>query len=309
MKKIDLSVIIPCLNEENGVGVVVNELQKTLKKIRNVRYEILVVDNGSTDASAIIAKHSGAKVVNEHRRGYGRAYRTGLTKARGDVLVMVDADGTYDVSAIPAMYRKIRHGADIVIGNRFGHDMTQDAMPFLNRRIGNPLLTSLVNLFYGCRITDTQSGFRMFTKNAWKTMKLKSSGMEFATEMIIKAITYRIPIVEVPVRYRPRIGVSKLSPVADALRHIQSILMFSPSYALILPGSFALIIGVTLSVLFLSDSSFFGKFYFGIHSLIAAITLATLGVSILLTGLFARLYSVRVLEIPGGFSHGLSLPM
>lgn len=306
MKKILISVVIPCLNEEASISKCIRAAITGLKKINAAGFdnEIIVVDNGSTDNSVKIARKFKIRLISELRRGYGRAYKTGLAQARGKYIIIGDSDGTYDFTSLTGFIGGLKSGADLVLGSRFLGKLSGKSMPFLNRYLGNPLLTGLINLYYGCRLTDSQTGFRAFTRKAYRKMYMASDGMEFASEMIIKAIDNRLKIREIPVGYAPRIGVSKLSPLLDAWRHVQAILIYSPTYSIILPGLILFLTGIAGSAILLPGPVRFKTVVVDVHSLIVSVLLATIGLNILLTGFFVRLYTTAKLHIAGGFLTG-----
>ncbi len=297
-----ISVIFPCFNEEKSIVSSVSDAKKTLALyIKNHKAEIIVVDNSSTDRSAFLAKKAGAKVIKEAVRGYGSALKTGFSKAKGDILIMADADNTYPLSKIPTFIREIQKGADMVLGSRFQGTMAPGAMPFFNHYIGNPLLTFLLNIFYGTAISDTQTGMRAITKTAWKSLRMKSDGMELASEMIIKAISRQLKISEIPIDYEKRTGTSKLSPLRDAIRHILSIIIYSPTYAMIIPGLILWIFGIVCTILLIPGPIKTAIHVFDIHSLITSILIAGIGLQIVMTGIITRIYTAEILEIPGGW--------
>lgn len=303
--KTSIVIILPCLNEEAGLGKTLSWAMTGLKNLSKkypVRGDILVVDNGSTDNSLKIVRKMKVHLMHESKKGYGHAYLAGFRSTKADVIVMADCDATYDLRELPALYQEITRGADLVLGSRFlNKKISAQAIPLLNRYLGNPILTGMINVFYNCRVSDTQTGFRMFKRNILKTMNLKSGGMELASEMIIKAIAYKIKIAEVPISYYPRAGQSKLSPLSDAWRHIKSILIYSPTYAIIIPGLILFLIGISGTLWLLPGPVKIGIFAADIHVMIGFVLLTTLAVNIVLTGVFARLYTVRLLNIRGGW--------
>jgi hypothetical protein len=242
-----VTVVLPCLNEEDSVGLVVREALETLR-VASLPGEVLVVDNGSHDKSAEVACLAGARVIHEPRRGYGRALRSGIAAAAGSIVVMADADWTYDMRKIPLLVGPILRGeADITIGSRL-HEATRDTMPLLHRYVGTPALTALVRQAGGYRqIPDSQSGFRCFRKQAVVTLALNSDGMEFASEMLIKSSRHRLRVANVATGYRKRIGTSKLNTLADGWRHLRLILLLAPELLLLAPGSLLVAIGLILS--------------------------------------------------------------
>ena len=240
---LDVSVVLPCLNEEGSVGLCVNEAREAFA-VSGLRGEVVVVDNGSTDASAEVALASGARVIEEPRPGYGSALLAGFEASRGEVIVMADADFTYDFTRIPDLVRLVREGrADLVLGSRLD-SATRGTMPFLHRFVGTPLLTFLTARACGRRVvTDSQSGFRAFCRDALAVMGLTSTGMELASEMLINSARAGLRIEEVQTGYRPRIGQSKLATWSDGWRHLLLIFMLAPDLLLIGPGLTLLILG------------------------------------------------------------------
>ena len=194
-KKTLVSVILPCLNEKKTIERCITWAKQGLRKLaQRYKSEIIVVDNGSTDRSRSLARRAGAKVVVEKRRGYGSAYKAGLAASHGTYIIIGDSDGTYDFRQIPRFIRELEKGADLVLGSRLTGTVSPGAMPFTHRYLGNPILTSLLNIFYARRLSDSQTGFRAFTKRVSKILNLQSNGMEFASEMIVKAIYHQLNI-------------------------------------------------------------------------------------------------------------------
>jgi hypothetical protein len=247
-ERLDVSVVLPCLNEEGSVGLCVTEARDAFVAA-GMRGEVLVVDNGSTDASAAVAMASGGRVVEEARPGYGSALLAGFEASRGEILVMADADFTYDFGKIPDLVGPIVEGrADLVLGSRLD-SATRGTMPFLHRFVGTPLLTFLTARACGRRVvTDSQSGFRAFRRDALGTMGLTSTGMELASEMLINSARAGLRIEEIPTGYRPRIGLSKLATWSDGWRHILLIFMLAPDLLLIGPGLALVLLGLAMLV-------------------------------------------------------------
>lgn len=301
-KKIDISIVMPCLNEEKTVGKCIRWAKEGLKKLGKLKTEIIVVDNGSSDNSREIILTNKVKIIDCYEKGYGRAYKKGLENAQGKYIVIADADSTYDLREIPKFIAKLNKGFDLVLGSRFHKALKARSMPFFNRVIGNPLLTSVINIFYRCRITDSQTGFRAFRLKAYRKMNLKGSGMDFASEMIIKAIAHKLKITEIPISYFPRRGKSKLSPFKDAAKIIIAILIYSPTTVLILPGVIAFIVGAIGTLVILPGPLYIlgGKKYIDIHTMTVCIFLAIIGLHTVLVGIYTKLYTVKRLGIPGG---------
>ena len=211
-----VSVVIPCLNEASSVGICVAEARYVFNEQR-MDGEIIVVDNGCIDLSNFIASDNGARVVKQPLRGYGAAYLKGLSEAQGDYIVIADADTSYCLCNLADFIEPLTRGYDFVIGNRFGGSRL--SMPWKSRYIGNPILSGMFRLLFKTKITDIHCGMRSFTKEAYLKMDLKSTGMEFASEMVASAIRNKLKICELPINYYPRIGKSKLNPIRDAIRH------------------------------------------------------------------------------------------
>jgi glycosyltransferase involved in cell wall biosynthesis len=243
---LDVSVVLPCLDEENSVGLCVREASEAFAAA-NIVGEIIVVDNGSTDASKEIAAAAGGRVVEEVRPGYGSALLTGFEASKGEIVVMADADFTYDLGRIPDLVAPIVEGrADLVLGSRLD-SASRGTMPFLHRFVGTPLLTFLTARACGRRVvTDSQSGYRAFRRDSLEAMTLSSPGMELASEMLINSARAGLRIVEIQTGYRPRIGQSKLATWSDGWRHLTLILMLAPDFLLIGPGFTLLCLGLAM---------------------------------------------------------------
>ena len=244
-----VSVVLPCLNEADSVGLCVKEALDTMSGAGTAG-EVVVVDNGSTDGSADVAEEAGARVVTESRRGYGRALRSGFDAARGDVVVMADADFTYDLQKIPTLIAPVVDGrADLVLGSRLDA-ATRRTMPILHRFVGTPVLSFLIGRACGGRVVgDSQSGFRAFRRQAVLALALQSTGMELASEMLIRGAQAGLRIEEVEAGYRERIGDSKLDAFGDGWRHLQLIFLLAPDLLLVGPGAVLCLLGALLSLM------------------------------------------------------------
>jgi glycosyltransferase involved in cell wall biosynthesis len=286
-----ISVVIPCLDEEAAVGAVVDQAWDGIERSGRSG-EVIVVDNGSTDRSAEVASAHGATVVYEPRRGYGRAYLTGLAHARGDYVVMADADGTYPLEALPTFVEALEADSDLVLGSRFEGHIHEGAMPWSNRWIGNPILTGLLNRLFGIRVSDAHCGMRALRRSALPVLDLHSTGMEFASEMVFKAFRRQLRVSEVPIDYFPRTGESKLSRFADAWRHVRFMLLYSPSWLYFVPGGILLLLGVAgMLVLATGPVNVFGRPW-QIHTMLAFVALTLIGAQVIQLGLFARTYAM-----------------
>jgi glycosyltransferase involved in cell wall biosynthesis len=292
----EITVVIPCLNEEEAVGKVVDQALEGIRRSGRAG-EVLVVDNGSTDRSAEIAEAHGARVVTERRRGYGSAYLTGLETARGEYIVMGDADETYPLQDLGPFVERLAAGDDLVMGSRFKGTIHGDAMPFLNRFVGNPILTGMLNLLFGVKVSDAHCGMRAIRKDAAAALELHSSGMEFASEMVFKAYRRGLTVSEIPIDYYPRVGESKLNRVGDAWRHVRFMLLYSPSWLYIVPGSALLLLGVAgMVALATGPVDVFGRSW-QIHTMLGFVALTLIGAQVIQLGVFARTYAlVRIGE-------------
>ena len=250
--KVLVTVVLPCLNEEDSVGQCITEAFSSLATA-GYPAEVLVVDNNSTDRSAEVARSHRAQVIRERRPGYGNAVRAGIQAARGEIVVMADADLTYDLTKIPQLVRPVAEGrADIVVGERLSQ-APNSTMSFLHRRIGTPTLTRLVRrATNGLTITDSQSGYRAFSRDAVLSLGLTAPGMEFASEMLIRASHAGLRIIETSTGYRERIGESKLNTFSDGWRHFRQILSLAPHLMLVAPGALLIILGLALQVVSLA---------------------------------------------------------
>ena len=238
-----ISVVIPCLNEEDAVGAVVDQAFEGIHRSGRTG-EVIVVDNASTDRSAEVAAAHGATVVREERPGYGSAYLAGLAVARGEFIVMGDADETYPMRDLAPFVERLAAGDDLVMGSRFEGTIHGEAMPWLNRHVGNPILTGLLNLLFGVKVSDAHCGMRAVRRDALETLDLHSTGMEFASEMVFKAFRRKLRVSEIPIDYYPRVGESKLNRFGDAWRHVKFMLLYSPSWLYFVPGLVLVFLGI-----------------------------------------------------------------
>jgi glycosyltransferase involved in cell wall biosynthesis len=282
-QEVEVSVIFPCLNEEGAIGDCVKRARRALEQ-SGFNGEIIVVDNASTDRSAAVAFAAGARVVNEPIRGYGSAYRRGLEEARGRYIVMLDGDGTYPVELAGEFVRRLRAGADMVCGNRFAGSMETGAMPWLNRYVGNPALSALTRLLFKLPIRDVHCGMRAIRRAIVDQLNFRTTGMEFATEMIVKTIDNGLRIDEVAIPYRPRIGESKLSRFRDAWRHIEYMLVFSPSVLFLWPGLALLACGLVIQLALLWGPRAFLFHVWSVHTNLLGLAAALVGSTLLVMG-------------------------
>ncbi len=289
-QEIVVSVVMPCLNEEKTIGACVT---KALEGIRRAGLpgEVVVSDNGSTDRSVEIANELGARVIHQAKRGYGNAYRAGFEAARGKYIVMGDSDDTYDFTEIGALIDKLRDGNDYVLGSRFQGKILPGAMPWLHQYIGNPVLTGLLNFMFGLKSSDAHSGLRAFTKDAYRQMRLQTTGMEFASEMVINAARAKLRVAEVPITYYPREGESKLRSFRDGWRHVRFMLLYSPDHLFLIPGALLLILGLAGMLWLVGGPKIVSGHFVDYHFMFVASLLTIVGFQVLLTGFYAKAYA------------------
>jgi glycosyltransferase involved in cell wall biosynthesis len=283
-----VSVVIPCLNEAESIAQCVTAAQRVLDE-HGLPGEVVVVDNGSEDGSATLAQLAGAHVVDEPRRGYGSAYLAGFAAARGDYIVMIDADLTYDFEEIPRFVRELDGGAELVMGNRL-QAVDPGAMSFLSR-IGNPLLSGFLNLLFRTPVQDAHCGMRAVRRDALPALALQATGMEFASEMVIRAARGGLEIRELPIALHPREGESKLSPFRDGWRHLRLMLVYHPNFLFLFPGALLGAAGALLMTLVFANASLLGHVFL-IHTLIGGSLLVVVGTQLLGFGLCGRSYAV-----------------
>ncbi len=292
----EISVVIPCLNEEEAVGTVVDQAFEGIRRSGRPG-EVIVVDNGSTDRSREVAESHGATVVGESRRGYGRAYLTGLETARGKFIVMGDADRTYPLEELAPFVERLEQGDDLVIGSRFRGTIHGNAMPPLNRFVGNPVLTGMLNVLFGVKVSDAHCGMRAVRRDALTALDLHATGMEFASEMVFKAYRRELNVSEIPIDYYPRTGESKLNRFSDAWRHVRFMLLYSPSWLYLVPGFALLLLGLAgMLVLASGPVDVLGRTW-QIHTMLGFVALTLIGAQTVQLGVFARTYArVRIGE-------------
>jgi glycosyltransferase involved in cell wall biosynthesis len=282
-----VSVVIPCLNEEENIEACVTAAAAAMVG-SGIVGEVVVVDNASTDRSAELAARAGARVISEPRRGYGSAYLAGFAAARGEYIVMADADLTYDFAEIPRFVAQLQGGAELVMGDRMDN-ILPGAMPWLHRYIGNPVLTGILNLFFRTGVHDAHCGMRALRRDVLPVLDLRTLGMEFASEMVIRASKEELRIAEVPIHYHPRGGESKLSSFRDGWRHLRFLLVHSPTHLFIVPGTALLALGALIATLSLLQIDLFGR-QLQLHSMIAGALLFIVGSQVVALGLCAHAY-------------------
>ncbi len=288
MEAIEVSVIIPCLNEEKTLAACI-EIAKSAMHKAGISGEVIISDNGSTDQSVAVAMKNGARVVHAARKGYGNAIICGMGAAQGGFLIMGDADGSYDFNDIPKFISALREGADFVMGSRLKGTIHPGAMPFLNRYLGTPVLTFLINLFFRSKISDVNCGLRALTKKAFDSLQLRAGGMELASEMVIKASLLGLKIVEIPTSLFPdtRDRPPHLRPFRDGWRHLRFLLLFTPTWLFFVPGVVLFSSGcIILMTMLLFDFKNFGFF-----TMLFGQGLILLGAQVIFLGIAARGFS------------------
>ena len=290
---VDVSVVIPCLNEANSLGICVEKAQKAFADA-GLRGEVVVADNGSTDGSIGIAEKLGARVIPVAQRGYGSALKAGIRAARGMFIIMGDADDSYDFGEVPRFVEKWREGNEVVMGNRFAGEIKPGAMPWHHKYIGNPGLTALLNLFFQSGIGDTHCGMRGFTREIFERMDVRSSGMEFASEFVIKAAQIGAKTSEIPItlwkdkRGRP----PHLRSVRDGWRHLRFMLLYAPNWLFILPGGLLMATRLFLTCWLLPGPRRIPhNIVLDVHTMIFGVIFTLMGAQILAIGAFAKVFS------------------
>src|SRR5215213_9497760 len=286
---LEVSVVIPCLNEAESIEECVSAARKALDE-GGYDGEVLVVDNASTDGSGELAAEAGARVVLQPKRGYGNAYLAGLAAARGRYIVMLDADMTYDARELPRFIQELEAGGDMVLGDRM-KSIQPGAMPWLHRHVGNPVLTGLLNTLFGTEVNDAHCGMRALRRDCLPKLDLRTTGMELASEMVIRAAKAGLDIRQFPIEYHPRQGDSKLETWSDGWRHLRFLLIHSPKHLFLIPGVALVGLGSVVMGIVLAHLSIFGRDW-GIHAEIAGSLLVVLGVQVIALGLCARAYGV-----------------
>jgi glycosyltransferase involved in cell wall biosynthesis len=286
-EELTVSVVIPCLNEEANIERCVHRAIEAMDAA-GIRGEVVVADNASEDRSAELAAAAGARVVTETRRGYGSAYLAGFAAARGRYLVMADADLTYDLAEIPRFLEQLEAGAELVMGDRMDN-IHPGAMPWLHRYVGNPVLTGVLNLFFRTGVSDAHCGMRALRRDVLPRLDLRTTGMEFASEMVIRASKEHLDIREFPIEYHPRGGESKLSSFRDGWRHLRFLLVHSPTHLFMLPGAILFALGALIALTVLAQIDIFGREW-DLHAMVAGALLLIVGVQVVSLGLCAHAY-------------------
>jgi len=289
----EISVVMPCLNESSTLAGCIAQIQATLAA-QCIDGEVIVADNGSTDGSQAIAEAMGARLVAVPGPGYGSALMGGIAAARGRYVAMGDSDSSYDFRDLPKFLAPLRAGADLVMGNRFRGGIQPNAMPPLHRYLGNPVLTGIGRLLFHSPCRDFHCGLRAFRKDAYQRMDLQTTGMEFASEMVVKATLFGMRIVEVPTTLSPdgRDRAPHLRSWRDGWRHLRFLLMYSPRWLFLYPGGLLMLIGALTALWLLPGPRQVGKVIFDIHTLLYAVLAVLVGFQAVLFAVFTKVFAI-----------------
>lgn len=289
----EVSVVIPCLNEAKSISFCVEKAVQSFQS-SGLRGEVIVADNGSTDGSIEIAEKLGARVIRVEQRGYGSALRAGISASRGAFIVMGDADDSYDFGEVPRFVEMWKQGYEVVMGNRFRGEIKRGAMPWHHKYLGNPGLTTLLNLFFHAKIGDSHCGMRGFTRAVYDRMDLRSTGMEFASEFVIKAAQLGARITEIPITLWPdkRGRPPHLRSFRDGWRHLRFMLLYAPNWLFLLPGGALVVAGLSIVFWLLpGPRQISPHIILDVHTMIFGMIFTLLGVQILSIGAFAKVFS------------------
>ncbi len=298
---VKISVVMPCLNEAETLAVCIGKAAHALQALA-LPGEIIVADNGSTDNSVAIAEACGARVVREMKKGYGHAYHAGIMAAQGEYIVIGDSDDSYDFSDIGRFLEPLLQGYDLVMGSRFKGGIEKGAMPWLHRYIGNPFLSGLLNAMYHTGISDAHCGMRSFTKSAYVKMNLRTGGMEYASEMVIRAAQTNLKMCEIPIvlhkdgRNRP----PHLRSFRDGWRHLRFMLMYSPTHLYFWPGSIMFSLGMIALIALLPGPIRIFNRLVDVHVMVLGSLFAVLGYQIITLGVYAKIFAVTHQLMPQG---------
>lgn len=297
--ELELTILMPCLNEAETLATCIQKAKKFLQQ-ENIHGEVLIADNGSTDGSREIAVELGARVISVPTRGYGAALKSGIQRAYGRYIIMGDADDSYDFLNLQPFLAKLREGVDLVMGNRFKGGIMEGAMPLLNRYLGNPVLSYLGRVFFKSKIGDFHCGLRGFKRNAFLHLDLQGDGMEFASEMVVKATLKKLSISEVPIHLYPdgRSRRPHLRPWRDGWRHLRLLLLFSPRWLFMMPGLVLLFSGIVLMSLLIRGPIEVGHVNLDIHTMLFSGLFMVAGCQAICFAVFATRIADFHLNIP-----------
>lgn len=291
--ELELSVVMPCLNEAETIGTCIQKAQRAIAE-GFIDGEVVIADNGSTDGSVEIAQAMGARVVQVKAKGYGNAIMGGIAAAAGRYIIIGDADDSYDFRHIPRFVERLRQGVDLVMGNRFRGGIQKNAMPLLHRYLGNPVLSAIGRLFFGNNVGDFHCGLRAFSTSAYKRMELRTTGMEFASEMVVKATLMKLSIAEVPTSLSPdgRTRAPHLRTWRDGWRHLRFLLLYSPRWLFLHPGLAMMLIGTLLGLWLLPAPRIVGNVTFDVHTMVYAAAFVLLGFQAIAFAVFTKLFAI-----------------
>ena len=289
----EVSIVMPCLNEAETLADCIDLISTTVRE-HDIAAEIIVADNGSADGSQAIAGSHGARVIDVPRKGYGSALMGGIEAARGRYVIMGDADMSYDFGDVPRFLAELRGGADLVIGNRFRGGIKSDAMPALHRYFGNPILTGIGKMLFKSECGDFHCGLRGFSKTAYHKMDLQTTGMEFASEMVVKASLFGLKVTEVPTTLRPdgRSRAPHLRSWRDGWRHLRFLLLYSPRWLFLIPGALLILVGAIAGVWLLAGPRSVGEITFDVHTLIYAAMAILVGFQAIAFATFTKVFAI-----------------
>ncbi len=295
----ELTIVMPCLNEAETIGICVKKAKGYLER-RKIDGEVLVADNGSTDDSPAIAESLGARVVKVPERGYGGALLGGIAAARGRYVIMGDADDSYDFTALDLFIDKLREGYELVMGNRFKGGIRPGAMPPLHRYLGNPVLTAIGRRFFGSKIGDFHCGLRGFNREAIRRLNLTTTGMEFASEMVVKATLQKLRIAEVPTTLSPdgRTRPSHLRSWRDGWRHLRFLLLFSPRWLFLYPGGLLTLAGIASMLWLLPGPRTVGGLTLDVHTLVYSAAAIVCGFQSVAFSVIAKVFAINAKLLP-----------
>jgi glycosyltransferase involved in cell wall biosynthesis len=296
---LELTILMPCLNESETLGTCIKKAQKYISE-NKINGEVLIADNGSTDGSIEIAQNLGARVVNVSFKGYGSALRTGIVAAQGKYIIMGDSDDSYDFSKLNPFVDKLREGYDLVIGNRFKGGVEKGAMPFLHRYLGNPVLSFIGRVFFTIPVKDFHCGLRGFNRKSALMLDLKTNGMEFASEMVVKAALFKQRIIEVPTTLKPdgRTRPPHLRTWRDGWRHLRFLLIYSPNWLFFFPGLTLVFLGVIVTIILSKNTFYIGKMGFDVNTLFYASSAIIIGSQLIAFHLFSKIFAINAGLIP-----------
>lgn len=289
----EVTVLMPCLNEAETLAICINKATASLKSL-GVHGEVLIADNGSTDGSQEIARSLGARVVNVERKGYGNALMRGIASAHGKYIIMGDSDDSYDFTNLGPFVEKLRAGYDLVMGNRFLGGIQPGAMPPLHRYLGNPVLTTIGRLFFKSPSGDFHCGLRGFSRKAILNLDLRTTGMEFASEMVVKSSLHELRIAEVATTLQPdgRSRPPHLRSWSDGWRHLRFLLLYSPRWLFLYPGLLLIAFGLVAGTLLLQGPVFIGNIGFDAQTLLYAAAAVILGFQAVAFGVFTKVFAI-----------------